>query len=100
HTRFSRDWSSDVCSSDLVSTGIGGGLILDGRVRTGESGNAGHIGHLVVDVNGPECACGGRGCVEAIASGTSIARWAVDNGWQGRSEERRVGAECIQHWSS
>ncbi|WP_028852283.1 ROK family protein [Thermocrispum municipale] len=82
-----------------VSTGIGGGLILDGRVRTGESGNAGHIGHLVVDVNGPECACGGRGCVEAIASGTSIARWAVDNGWQGEpttvalAEAARAGDE-------
>jgi len=82
-----------------VSTGIGGGLILDGQVRAGQSGNAGHIGHLVVDVDGPECACGGRGCVEAIASGTSIARWAVDNGWQGEpataalAEAARAGDE-------
>lgn len=64
-----------------VSTGIGGGLIIDGRVLHGTTGNAGHIGHLVVDVEGPPCACGGRGCVEALASGPSMLRWAVGEGW-------------------
>jgi glucokinase len=65
----------------VVSTGVGAGLILDGRLRTGPSGNAGHLGHISVDVEGEPCPCGGRGCLEIIASGTSIARWAVLNGW-------------------
>lgn len=68
-----------------VSTGVGGGLVTDGRPRHGPSGNAGHIGHLVVDVDGPQCACGGRGCVEAIASGPAILRWAVSQGWAAAS---------------
>lgn len=65
----------------VVSTGVGGGLVLDGRVYTGVTGNAGHIGHVVVDLDGPQCSCGGRGCVEAIASGPSMAKWARAEGW-------------------
>jgi len=65
----------------VVSTGVGGGLVIDGRVHPGGSGNAGHIGHIVVDMTGPTCPCGGRGCVEAIASGPAMVRWAVDQGW-------------------
>ncbi|MGH3342535.1 MAG: ROK family protein, partial [Carbonactinosporaceae bacterium] len=48
-----------------VSTGVGGGLVLDGRLVDVRSGNAGHIGHVVVDPGGPSCACGGHGCLEA-----------------------------------
>ncbi|MFB7369426.1 ROK family protein [Streptomyces sp. NPDC056222] len=66
----------------VVSTGVGGGLVLDGRVRPGPTGNAGHIGHISVDLDGDPCACGGRGCVERIASGPHIARRALDNGWR------------------
>ena len=66
----------------VVSTGIGGGLILDGRPYFGRTGNAGHVGHVVVDPDGPSCACGGRGCVEAVASGPRMVRWARENGWQ------------------
>lgn len=66
----------------VVSTGVGAGLILDGTLRTGPSGNAGHLGHICVDVEGDPCPCGSRGCLEIIASGTSIARWAADNGWR------------------
>jgi glucokinase len=62
----------------VVSTGVGGGLIEGGRVVFGASGNAGHIGHISVDPSGPRCACGGVGCLEAIASGTSIARWYAE----------------------
>ncbi|HEX2314811.1 MAG TPA: ROK family protein, partial [Thermomonospora sp.] len=47
----------------VVSTGVGGGLILGGRLVDGASGNAGHIGHVVVDPQGPPCKCGGRGCL-------------------------------------
>lgn len=66
----------------VVSTGVGAGLILDGALRTGPSGNAGHLGHISVDVDGDPCPCGSRGCVEILASGTSIARWATRNGWR------------------
>ena len=65
-----------------VSTGVGGGLILDGRLNHGASGNAGHVGHVVVEPDGPVCACGGRGCVEAIASGPNAVRHALDDGWR------------------
>ena len=67
----------------VVSTGVGGGLILDSRVIEGASGNAGHIGHVVVDPEGgPECACGGRGCLEAIARGPALVAWAQRQGWR------------------
>ena len=56
----------------VVSTGVGGGIVLDGRLLDGARGNAGHIGHLVVEPGGRRCACGVRGCLEAEASGTAI----------------------------
>ncbi len=58
----------------VVSTGIGGGIVLDGLLLDGREGNAGHIGHVIVEPDGHECGCGARGCVEAEASGTAIAR--------------------------
>ncbi len=58
-----------------MGTGIGGGLILDGRLYRGANGNAGEVGHMrVVDRDGPQCGCGKRGCLEAFCSGPSIAR--------------------------
>jgi glucokinase len=60
----------------VVSTGVGGGLVLGGRLRSGPSGNAGHIGHICVELEGDECPCGSRGCLETIASGTAIAKYA------------------------
>ncbi|PNE41300.1 ROK family protein [Streptomyces noursei] len=66
----------------VVSTGVGGGLVLDGRLHPGPSGNAGHIGHISVDLDGDPCPCGARGCVERIASGPNIARRALANGWR------------------
>jgi glucokinase len=66
----------------VVSTGVGGGLVLDGRLINGATGNAGHIGHVVVDPDGPDCVCGGRGCVEAIARGPALAAWAQSQGWR------------------
>jgi glucokinase len=61
-----------------VSTGVGGGLILDGRLHHGAAGNGGEFGHVVIDWHGRVCGCGQRGCIEAYASGPSIARRAVD----------------------
>jgi glucokinase len=67
----------------VISTGVGGGLVLDGRLVEGASGNAGHIGHVVVDAEtGPVCGCGGRGCVEAIARGPALVAWAQAQGWR------------------
>ena len=60
-----------------VSTGIGGGIIIDGRLYSGECGAAGEIGHMTIDVNGPECVCGNVGCLEVLASGTAVAREAI-----------------------
>jgi glucokinase len=58
----------------FVGTGIGGCLILDGKIITGLTGNAGEIGHMVIKANGPECGCGRRGCFEALASRSAISR--------------------------
>ncbi|AHH21821.1 ROK family protein [Nocardia nova SH22a] len=66
-----------------VSSGIGGGIIDDGRVLFGRTGNAGHVGHIVVPGWDVPCACGGVGCVEAVASGMSSVRWAREQGWAG-----------------
>jgi glucokinase len=75
----------------VVSTGVGGGLVLDGKLINGASGNAGHIGHVVVEPGGPPCACGGRGCLEAIARGPALAAWAQGEGW--RPGQARVTAK-------
>ena len=60
-----------------VSTGIGGGIIADGKLYIGACGTAGEVGHMTIDVNGPHCNCGSVGCWEALASGTALAREAV-----------------------
>jgi len=57
----------------VVSTGVGGGIVLDGALLDGRLGNAGHIGHVVVEPEGRPCSCGGFGCLEAEASGNAIA---------------------------
>ncbi len=56
----------------VVSTGVGGGVVLDGRLLEGRGGNAGHIGHVIVEPGGRTCSCGARGCLEAEASGNAI----------------------------
>jgi glucokinase len=57
----------------VVSTGVGGGIVLDGRLLDGAHGNAGQIGHLIVEPDGRRCVCGARGCLEAETSGPAIA---------------------------
>jgi glucokinase len=59
-----------------VSTGIGGGIIIDGKIYTGSTGAAGELGHMVIDDKGPRCNCGNHGCWEMLASGTALAREA------------------------
>jgi len=57
----------------VVSTGVGAGIVCDGRLLDGAEGNAGHLGHVTVEPDGRRCGCGARGCLEAEASGTAIA---------------------------
>ncbi len=68
-----------------MGTGIGGGIIADGRLIHGANDLAGELGHQTVLINGPLCGCGKRGCLEALASGPSIARLAKDSTRQGRN---------------
>ncbi|MEX0683039.1 MAG: ROK family protein [Dehalococcoidia bacterium] len=69
-----------------VSTGIGAGIIVDGKLYGGAKGSAGEIGHTIVDPNGPKCGCGNHGCLEAISSGTAISRRGEEAIAEGRSE--------------
>jgi len=66
-----------------VSTGIGGGIIINGRLYSGPCGSAGEIGHMTIDVNGPRCNCGNVGCLETLASGTAVAKEAIQRISQG-----------------
>ncbi len=73
----------------VVSTGVGGGIVLDGRLLDGADGNAGHIGHVIVVPDGRRCGCGARGCLEAEASGTAIA--AITGG-----DPRDAGPDVVE----
>jgi len=88
-----------------VSTGIGGGLIIDGRLYRGATGVAGELGHMTIDPDGPLCGCGNRGCLEALASGTAIAARGEELVAQGGSallarlaqEQGELTAETVSH---
>jgi len=67
-----------------VGTGIGGGIIIGGKLYNGASGSAGEIGHMTIDVDGPKCNCGSTGCLETLASGTAMAREAIKRIKQGK----------------
>ncbi|OBW95707.1 N-acetylmannosamine kinase [Gallibacterium salpingitidis] len=77
-----------------VSTGVGGGIILERRLLTEPNGVAGHIGHTLADPNGPVCGCGRRGCVEAIASGRAIE--AAASVWENPCSPKEVFARFRQ----
>ncbi len=66
-----------------VSTGIGGAVLIDGKIMSGARGAAGEVGHMVLVPNGPLCGCGNRGCLEALASGTAVAKRAREAVRQG-----------------
>ena len=76
-----------------VSTGIGGGIIINGKLYSGPCGSAGEIGHMTIDVNGPRCSCGNIGCLEMLASGTAVAREAIKRIRQG---ERSSLTEIVE----
>ena len=81
--------------SVVVSTGIGGAVVVGGRVIDGASGNAGHIGHVVVVPDGERCACGARGCVEAEASGSAVARRSGRNAAAADESQWRRSATLV-----
>lgn len=62
-----------------LGTGVGGGIVLDGKIWHGMNGMAGEVGHLTVDADGPKCNCGNRGCLEQYASATAVLRMAREN---------------------
>lgn len=87
-----------------VSTGIGGGIIIDSRNYTGSIGTAGELGHMVIADNGPQCACGNKGCWETLASGTALAREARQRIHEGATtsilkyvdgESKNINAEAV-----
>ena len=86
-----------------VSTGVGAGIIADGRLYGGAKGSAGEIGHTIVDPSGPRCGCGNNGCLESLSSGTAIARRAAEAADRGdsaalagiREREGRLGARLV-----
>ena len=63
----------------VLGTGIGGGVYVDGKLLRGANNFASEIGHVSVDAEGPQCSCGGRGCIELFASGSGIVRWASED---------------------
>jgi glucokinase len=79
----------------VVSTGVGGGVILDGLLRGGPTGNAGHIGHVIVEPDGPPCGCGGYGCLEAVARGPRLVEWAQAHGWSGPTQSAADGRALL-----
>lgn len=75
-----------------LGTGVGGGVVLEGRVYRGATGSAGELGHMVIDPAGPRCGCGNRGCLETFLGGIHMAAWA-------RNELRRSGRHVPEELS-
>jgi glucokinase len=80
----------------VVSTGVGGGIILDGRLLHGSGGNAGHIGHIIVWPDGPLCGCGARGCVEGVSSGSGLTRRLSTAIAEGSPTSLSPGASAVE----
>lgn len=80
----------------IVSTGVGGGLILGGHTVPGPTGNAGHIGHIEIGGHDDACPCGGSGCLEAVASGPRTVAWANSQGWKGETGEELAAAVAAE----
>ncbi len=81
--KYGRGWGVESMIYITVSTGIGGGLIINGKLYNGYNGCAGEIGHMIVKIDGPLCNCGRYGCLESLASGTAMARMARDRIYKG-----------------
>lgn len=76
----------------VLSTGVGGGAVLDNRLFTGTTGNAVHLGHISVNAWGPRCVCGAHGCTEMYARGPALVAAARQQGWRGGEDARALTA--------
>jgi len=91
---FGAGRGADTLACLAIGTGIGGGLVVNGQFHLGIGGTAGEFGHHVVEVDGPPCGCGGRGCLELYASGSAIAAMGVKEVMHGHTT--RIG-ELVNH---
>lgn len=89
-----------------VSTGIGGGIIINKHIYRGRLGSAGEFGHMIIDSKGPKCGCGNNGCLETLASGTALKRITGMEGIavelaarQGNKEAKKAVQEIVHHLS-
>jgi len=92
--KFGAGRGADTLACLAIGTGIGGGLVVNGQFHLGIGGTAGEFGHHVVELDGPPCGCGGRGCLELYASGPAIAAMGVKEVMHGHST--RIG-ELVNH---
>jgi glucokinase len=83
--RFGAGSGVDTVAVFAIGTGIGGGLVVNGRLHLGIGGTGGELGHTMIDFNGPRCGCGNDGCLEAYASGPAIAAMGMKAVSQGRT---------------
>ena len=90
--RFGAGRGVDTLAVFAIGTGIGGGLVIAGRLHLGIGGTGGELGHMTIDYNGPVCGCGNRGCLEAYASGPAIAAMGMKAVAQGLTT--RLGEMC------
>lgn len=81
-----RGWDNFIMMT--LGTGIGGALVINGKIFHGNNGFTGEVGHMVIERNGPSCACGSRGCFETLASATAMARMAREMGVKGLSGKK------------
>jgi len=99
-------WGAGVGFSNIfyatLGTGIGTGIIFDGRIYHGRTGSAAEGGHVSIDYNGPRCGCGKRGCIEALCSGPAIARRARDllRNFTGESQIHKLNDGKLEHLSA
>lgn len=78
----------------VLSTGVGGGVVVDNRLFAGSTGNAVHLGHISVNAWGPQCVCGGHGCTEMYARGPALVAAAKEQGWTGGEDARALTADA------
>jgi glucokinase len=90
--KFGAGRGVDTVACYTLGTGIGGGLIINGRLHLGIGGAAGELGHVTIDMHGPKCGCGANGCVEAYASGPAIAAMGMKAVVQGATT--RIAELC------
>ena len=90
--RFGAGKGLETLAVFAIGTGVGGGLVLNGKLHLGMGGTGGELGHIVIDFNGPRCGCGNIGCLEAFASGPAIAAMGMKAVSQGLTT--KIGELC------